>query len=171
MKTCFSELKTRKNRRLGTNVISFQDFKLHEKQISPIFPYFLINNALLNHFLANWLAQNKKKLRNLFSRSLWLGRRSPAHESRQLRRLLKWRHNHSQSPVFGLAVLYPTGSEISRFWYIKTRERKIAIEIFSLLYIPVHWGDLIEQIKKPCHTRLNQGHWIPISIFLISIFP
>ena len=34
--------------------------------------------------------------------------------------VLKWRHNHSQSPV-----LYPTGSEISRFWYVKTRGRKI----------------------------------------------
>ena len=35
----------------------------------------------------------------------------------------------SQSlPVSCLAVLYPTGSEIWRFWYNKTRERKIAIE-------------------------------------------
>ena len=47
-------------------------------------------------------------------------------------------HNHFQSPVFGLAVLYPTGSEISRFWYIKTRGRKITTENFSLLYISVH---------------------------------
>ena len=44
--------------------------------------------------------------------------------------VLKWHHNRSQSPVFGLAVLYPTGSEIWRFWYIKTRGRKIAIEKF-----------------------------------------
>ena len=49
-----------KNRRLETNVISFQDFKLREKQISPTFSYFLINNALLYHFLADWLAHNKK---------------------------------------------------------------------------------------------------------------
>ena len=42
--------------------------------------------------------------------------------------VLKWRHNRSQSPVFGLAVLYPTGGEIWRFWYIKTRGRKIAIK-------------------------------------------
>ena len=39
--------------------------------------------------------------------------------------VLKLRHNHYQCPVFGLAVLYPTGSEIWRFWYIKTRGRKI----------------------------------------------
>ena len=42
-----------KNRRLGKIVTSFQDFKLREKQISPTFSYFLINNALLYHFLAN----------------------------------------------------------------------------------------------------------------------
>ena len=33
------------------------------------------------------------------------------------------------------------------FWYIKTRGRKIAIEFF-LLFLSVHWGDLIEQIKQ-----------------------
>ena len=49
-----------KNRRLGTIVMSFQDSKPREKQISPTFSYFLINNALLYHFLANWLAHNKK---------------------------------------------------------------------------------------------------------------
>ena len=49
-----------KNRRLGTIVTSFQDFKLCEKQISPTFFYFLINKALLYRFLANWVAQNKK---------------------------------------------------------------------------------------------------------------
>ena len=55
--------------------------------------------------------------------------------------------HRSQSRV-GLAVLYPIGSEIWRFWYIKTRGRKIAIEKFLLLYLSVHWGDFIEQIKK-----------------------
>ena len=49
-----------KNRRLGTIVTSFQAFKLREKQISPTFSYFVINNAPLHHFLANWLANNKK---------------------------------------------------------------------------------------------------------------
>ena len=42
-----------KNRRLGTIVTSFQDFKLREKQISPVSSYLLLNNALLYHFLAN----------------------------------------------------------------------------------------------------------------------
>ena len=69
--------------------------------------------------------------------------------------VLNWRHNRSQSPVFGLAVLYPTGSEIWCFWYIKTRERKIAMEKPFLLYLSVHWGDLIEQIKKICHIHFK----------------
>ena len=37
-----------KIRRLGT---SFRDSKPQEKQISPSFTYFLINNTLLYHFL------------------------------------------------------------------------------------------------------------------------
>ena len=49
-----------KNRRLGTTVTSSQDFKLREKQCSLTFSYFLINNVLLYHVLANWLAHNKK---------------------------------------------------------------------------------------------------------------
>lgn len=44
--------------------------------------------------------------------------------------VLKWRLNHSQSPVFGLVVFHSTESEILHFRYIKTRGRKIAIEIF-----------------------------------------
>ena len=51
--------KTR-SRKLGMNVTSFQDFKLSDKQISPTFCYFLINNALLYHFLWNTLAHNEK---------------------------------------------------------------------------------------------------------------
>ena len=46
-----------KHRRPGTIVTSFQDSKLPEKQISPTFSYFPINNTLLYHFLANWLAR------------------------------------------------------------------------------------------------------------------
>ena len=49
-----------KNRRLGTMVTSFQDSTPREKQVFPTVTYFLINNALLYHFLVNWLAHNKK---------------------------------------------------------------------------------------------------------------
>ena len=45
-----------KNERLGMIVMSFQHLKFLGKQISPIVSYFLTNNALLYHFLANWLA-------------------------------------------------------------------------------------------------------------------
>ena len=60
-----------KNRRLGTIVTSFQDFKLREKQISPTFSYFLINNVLLYHFLANWLAHNKKMTEKSVFHEAW----------------------------------------------------------------------------------------------------
>ena len=60
-----------KNRRLGTIVMSIQDSKPHEKQISPMFSYFLINNALLYHFLANWLADNKKMTEKSVFREAW----------------------------------------------------------------------------------------------------
>ena len=60
-----------KDRRLGAIVTSFQDFKLREKQISPTFSYFLINNALLYHFLANWLAQNKNMTEKSVFREAW----------------------------------------------------------------------------------------------------
>ena len=49
-----------KNRRLATIVTSFQDSKPREKQIFLTFSYFPMNNALLYHFLGNWLAHNKK---------------------------------------------------------------------------------------------------------------
>ena len=41
-------------------VMSFQDFTFRGKQISLTFSYFLVNNAVLHHFLANLLAHNKK---------------------------------------------------------------------------------------------------------------
>ena len=52
--------RTTKKRRLGMIVTSIQDSKPLEKQISLTFSYFLINNALLYHFLAYWLAHNEK---------------------------------------------------------------------------------------------------------------
>ena len=41
-------------------VTSVQDLKFRKKTDFPTFFYFLINNALLYHFLANFLAHNKK---------------------------------------------------------------------------------------------------------------
>ena len=76
--------------------------------------------------------------------------------------VLKWCYNRSQSPVFCLAVSHPTRSEIWRFWYIKTWGREIAIK----KNFAIHWGDLIEQIKKNCHIHF-QGWWMdPTGIIL-----
>ena len=61
---------------------------------------------------------------------------------------------HPQSPVFGLAVLYLTGSDISRFCYVNTWARKSVSNNF-LLYLPIYWGDFIEQIQKICHTHFK----------------
>ena len=77
--------------------------------------------------------------RNLFSRKL---------------QALKWRHNHSQSPVFGLAGLHPTGNEISCFWYIKTRGRKIAEHFFAIL-ISTSWI-FYQAHKKICNIHLKR---------------
>ena len=60
-----------KNRGLGMIVTSIQDSKPREKQISPTFSYFLITNALLYHFLANWLAHNKKMTEKSVLREGW----------------------------------------------------------------------------------------------------
>ena len=60
-----------KNRRLGTIVMSFQDSQPREKQISQIFSHFLKNKALLYHFLANWLAHNKKTIEKSVFRETW----------------------------------------------------------------------------------------------------
>ena len=52
-------------------VTSIQDSKPREKQISPTFSYFLTNNTLLYHFLANWLAHNKKMTEKSVFREAW----------------------------------------------------------------------------------------------------
>ena len=109
-----------KNRALGTIVTSIQDSKPSEKQISPTFSYFLINNALLYHFLANWLAHYKKMTEKcVFREKSWI----------------------AVTIALGVAVLYPTGSEIWRFWHIKTRGREIAIENF-FCYTYQHIGEI-----------------------------
>ena len=82
-----------KNRRLGMIVTSFQDLKLSGKQISQwFFDFELINSPKM---VQKCTVDKKirKCRRNLFSQKLY-------------------NHNHSRSPVFGLPVLCPTGSEM-----------------------------------------------------------
>ena len=112
---------------------SFQDFKLREKQISPTFSYFLINNALLYHFLANWLAHNKKMTENSVFREAW----SPELTSQSFPVSCFWCRGFVPHRKWNLTLLahQNTGKE--------NRYRKI-----FLLHLPAHWGDLIKQIKK-----------------------
>ena len=121
-----------KNRRLGTIVTSIQDSKPRE-QISQSFSYCELINLLTNGTIVRCLWENKKTTEKSVFCEAW----SPELTSQSF-----------PVPCFCLAVLYPTGSEIWCFWYIKTRERKIAMENFFLLHLSAHWEDLIEQIKK-----------------------
>ena len=87
----------------------FQDFKLREKQISPTFSYFLMNNALLYHFLANWLAQNKKMTEKSFFREAW----SPEMTSHSFPVSCFWSHGFlpHQKGNFTLLAHQNTGKE------------------------------------------------------------
>ena len=103
-----------KNRRLGMIVTSFQNFKLCRRQISLRFSYFLINNTLLYYFLVNLLAHNKKITKKSVFCKAWCPEMTSC---------------NFQSPVFRLAVLYPTRSEI------KTWGKKINFDyIFCYTY-------------------------------------
>ena len=52
----------------------------------------------------------------------------------------------------------PPEVEFDAFGASKHKEGKIAIENFSLLYISVHRGDLIEQMKKKiCHIHFKSN--------------
>ena len=132
-----------KNRRLGIFVTSFQDFKFQGKQISPTFPYFLIKNALLYHFLVNLLAHNKKMTeKTVFCKAL-----SPKMASESF-----------PDSCFWSCGFVPHQKWNSHFWYIKTKHKegksKIAIKYF-LFYLSPQWGHFIKQIKKICHIHFN----------------
>ena len=106
-----------KNRRLGMIVMLFEDLKFWGKQISPTFSYFLINNALMYHFLANLLAHNKKMTdKSVFHEvSCFWSRGFVPHR--------KWN--------FTFLVCQNMGEE-NHYW------------IFFLLYLSVHCGDFIK---------------------------
>ena len=48
-------------------------------------------------------------------------------------------------------------SVFAKLEVLKWRQRKIALENVFLLYISVHWGDLIKQIIKICHIHFKLG--------------
>ena len=111
-----------KNRWLGTIVT-----------ISPTFSCFLINNVLLYHFLANWLAQNEKMTEKSVFREAW----SPELTSQSFPVSCFWCRAFVPHRKWNLTLLahQNTGKE--------NRYRKN-----FLLHLSAHCGDLIEQIKK-----------------------
>ena len=110
-----------------------------QKQISPTFSYFLINNALLHHFLANWLAHNKKMTEKSVFREAW----SPELTSQSFPVPCCWCRGFVHHRKWNLTLLahQNTGKE--------NRYRK------KMLHLSAHWGDLIEQIKKICDIHFE----------------
>ena len=143
-----------KNRRLGTIVTSIRDSKPREKQISPTYFYFLINNALLYHFLANWLAHNKKLTNKSVFREAW----SPELTSQSFPVSCFWSRGFVPHRKWNLTLLH-----------IKTRGRKIAMENFILPRLSVHWGDLIEQIKKVCLIHFKGVSGVFHAMYILSL--
>ena len=88
-------------------------------------------------FLANLLAHSKKNDGNLFSAKL---------------KVLKRRHNHSQSLLLVSRFCTPPEVKFHVFGTSKDGEGK-SPSIFFLLYLSVHCGDFIEQIKKSVTSR------------------
>ena len=124
-----------KNKRLGTIVMSFQDFKLLDKQISPTFFYFLINNALLYHFLANWLHHNKKKDWEIcFSCSL-------------------------KSCFLVSQFCTPPEVKFDAFGTSKHKEGKTLSKIFIAIHISILRGFNRANIKKICHIHFKFLTW------------
>ena len=98
-------------------------FRFYSKAVT--FSYFLIDNALLYHFLANWLAHNKKMTEKSVFRETW-----------------------------GPEMTSQSFVKFDTFGTSKHGEGKSLWKNF-LLYLSVHWGDLIEQIKKSIIHTLN----------------
>ena len=137
-----------KNRRLGMIVTSFQDFKLRGKQISLSFSYCELINSPRNGTKVHCLLENKKTSDSLKS----------------------W---NDVTIIPSLLFLHPTESEISRFWYVKTGGRKIAMELFLAIFISTWQWHLVVSIAaglldvtqngsrgKYWGWRENKTHWV-----------
>ena len=130
-----------KNRWLGTTETSFQDSKPREKQISPTFSYFLINNALLYHFLADLLAHNKKMTEKSVFCEAW----SPEMTSQSFPVSCFWSHCFVPYRKWNLTLLVHqnTGKE-NRY-----RNLFLAILISTL-------GRFNRANKKICHIHFKR---------------
>ena len=116
----------------------FRTSSFAKKQTSQSFFYCELINLLRNGTTVRCLWENKKKSEKSVFREAW----SPEMTLQSF-----------PVPRFGLAVLYPTGSEIWCIWYIKARERKIAMEknFFAVFIITLGRFDRANK-KSLSHT-------------------
>ena len=135
-------------------VMSYQDFKLHGKQISPTFSYFPINNTQLYHFLANLLVHNKEMTEKSVFWEAW----SPEMMSQSFPVSCFWSHSFVSHQKWNFTFLvHQNMGKKNRYW----------IYLF-LLYLSVHCGDFIEQIKKICHIHFKgESKWILVVVVKI----
>ena len=124
-----------KTRRLGIIVTSFRDLNC-EKHVSLTLSYFLINSALLYHFLANLLGKNQK----MSEKSVFCKASGPEMTSQSF-------------PVSWFCT--PPEVKFDAFDTLKHRQRKTLSKYLFLLFLSVHCGNFIEQIKKICHIHFK----------------
>ena len=111
--------------------------RVGKKQISLAFSHVLINNALLYHSLANWLAHNKK----MTEKSVFLWGLEFWNDVTIVPSVLFWVSRFCTSPEV-----------IWHFWYIKTWGRKIAIEKICFAILISTLGRFNQANKKICRT-------------------
>ena len=144
-------------------VTPFQDLKFLGKQISPTFSCFLINNTLLHHFLANWLAHNRK-----------MSEKSVFHEVSSPE--MTWQ----SFPVFWFwsRVFVPHRKRNFTFLVRQNTGKENRYRI--LFCYTVHWGDFIEQIKKKSviytlklqhtHRLFDDRKWLTSVVFYRAVY-
>ena len=113
--------------------VNSKDSKPRQKQISQSFSYCELINLLRNGTIVHCLWENKKTSEKSVFREAW----SPELTSQSFPVSCFWCRSFVPHRKWNLMLLAHenTGKE--------NRYRK-----FFLLYLSVHWGDLIEQIKK-----------------------
>ena len=132
---------------------SIQGSKPCEKQISPTFSYFLINNELLYHFLANWLAHNKKMTEKSVFCEVW----SPELTSQSFPVFYFWCHSFVPHQKWNLTLLahQNMGKE--------NRYRKIFFATLISTLGRFNWANK----KKICRLHLKEDSVIN-SVTLVS---
>ena len=122
-----------KNRRLGTIVTPIEDSKPREKQLSQSLSYCELINLLRNGTIVRCLWENKKTSKKSVFREAW----SPKLTSQSFPVPCFWSRGFVTHRKWNLMLLVHQNTG---------KENRYGKKF--LLYLSVHWGDLIEQIKK-----------------------